>query len=486
MLAFLLLAVLPRATMPVLDGDAWWHIHAGEEIVASGLVSDRNTWTIAAHGARWVSQDWLSNVLMAAIFGLGDWGITWLSMLFGLMAAVSFGLLWHASLLRGGAHWALLLPLYGMGLIVAGPIIGVRVQTVDLLLAALTVGALWGYLRDRAVGWLMILPLISLAWANLHAGWPLLFLLVGGLMVGEAIDRMLGRHQADGPPMSWRQLGLLGIATGVAAGALAINPNGWQLYAYPVDAMSITALRDFLVEWAPPDVTRFEGQMTYAFVALVVLPVVAIGWRRMRTADLLWMAGLTIMALTSVRFALFLGPIGAALAASALGMRYPNMQLGASPAGSNDSRSARWLGVSMVTVALILGVSLAVLRASPHTQAEQIAQIMPARAADWVSANEPDARIFNTYSWGGYLGWRLPDAAVYIDGRADIYGDARLRAYAAVLNVWANPAHLLDGERINIVLLKHDAPLLKWLRNSRNWEPAYEDDVASAWRRLTR
>lgn len=485
MLAFLLLAVLPRATMPVLDGDAWWHIHAGQDIIASGAVSDRNTWTIAAHGARWVSQDWLSNVLMAAVFDVGTWGITWLSILFGLMAAASLGLLWHASVLRSGTHWAVMLPLFGMGLIVAGPIIGVRVQTVDLLLAALTVWALWGYLRSRSVRWLIILPLISLAWANLHAGWPLLFLLAGGLMVGEALDRVLGRQQADGLPMSWRELALLATATCLAAGAIAINPNGWQLYVYPVDAMSITALRDFLVEWAPPDIARFEGQVTYAFVAVVVLPVMAISWRRMRAADILWMTGITIMALYSVRFALVLGPIGAAIAAVALAMRYPSRHTQASGAGSAASRWGRSLGAVIVAVATIVGVSLAIVRASPHTQTQQIAEIMPAHATDWVSANEPDARIFNTYSWGGYLSWRLPDAAIYIDGRADIYGDPGLRTYAAVLNVWTNPAQLLDDERIDLVLLRHGAPLLDWLQTASNWEAVYEDDVASAWRRVS-
>src|SRR5688572_13154608 len=58
--AFFALIVLPRATLPMADGDAWWHIHAGEEVLATGQIADANTWTLAGEGFRWVSQDWLS------------------------------------------------------------------------------------------------------------------------------------------------------------------------------------------------------------------------------------------------------------------------------------------------------------------------------------------------------------------------------------------------------------------------------------------
>ncbi len=38
---------------------------------------------------------------------------------------------------------------------------------------------------------------------------------------------------------------------------------------------------------------------------------------------------------------------------------------------------------------------------------------------------KPPQPIYNEYIWGGYLIWRLyPDYRVYIDGRADVYGDS--------------------------------------------------------------
>ena len=45
----------------------------------------------------------------------------------------------------------------------------------------------------------------------------------------------------------------------------------------------------------------------------------------------------------------------------------------------------------------------------------------PVEAVDYMEAEGlTDGRIFNAYSWGGYLIWR--DIQPFIDGRADLYG----------------------------------------------------------------
>lgn len=64
------------------------------------------------------------------------------------------------------------------GLVVAGPIIGIRVQTLDLVMAAAAMWVLWSW---RRAPWqsAAVLPLIAVVWVNLHAGWVMLFLLGG-------------------------------------------------------------------------------------------------------------------------------------------------------------------------------------------------------------------------------------------------------------------------------------------------------------------
>jgi hypothetical protein len=483
---FFALVVLPRATLPMADGDAWWHIHAGEEILATGRVPNTNAWTIAAGGEPWVSQDWLSNMLMAVLFNYGDWGLAWLSLAFALMTVAGFAVLWRAAGVRG-ADWLGRLLWLTLGLIVAGPIIGIRVQTVDLLMTAATVFVLWAHVANPRPWRPFLLVLIIVVWVNLHAGWVMLFLLGGAVVVGELIDRWL-RRDLGREPITLPAVGWLGGALAASAAALVLNPNGSAIYAYPFSTASIAAHRDFLIEWSPPDPTRFEGQVAIAFLVLAALPTIALRARRMPTADLLWLAGLSILTMAAVRFALFLGPVGAAIAAVHLSPVVARSRLGQAVLPTLKrwrlpprSRTQRSVNAMLMVGVIVLGAGLAVARAAPASQARAIAQSVPMEAAAWVEENAPGARIFNTYSWGGYLARRLPDAKVYIDGRSDIYGNDPIQRFAATWNITSDPAQLLDSERIDLVLVRPSAPLVGWLADRAGWKRTYEDVHAVIW-----
>jgi hypothetical protein len=490
--AFFAVIVLPRATLPMADGDAWWHIHAGEEILATGRVPTTNTWTIAGEGFRWVSQDWLSNTIMAGLHGAGPWGVGLLSLFFAGIVVGAFALLWRA--VRQRAHhvgWLARMLWLTAGLIVAGPIMGIRVQTVDLLLTAATVVALWAFVGRPSIARGAALPLIAVLWVNLHAGWVMLFLLGGAVVAGEALDSWRGRD-FEPPPLRPRHLLLLTGALVLAALALVVNPNGVAIWAYPFATASIQAHRDFLVEWSPPNPLSFEGQATLAFLAVVVLPCIILRWRAMRTSDLLWLVGLSLLALSAVRFALVLGPVGATLAAIQLSPAISRSAVGArlGPLVGRLSRSptgpvAGIANLALMAIVLAGGVGIAIARAAPATQASAIASSVPMRAADEIARSRPRARIFNSYSWGGYLALALPDARVYIDGRSDLYGNEVIQRYASALTLSSDPGSLLEEAGIDTVLVKPSAEINRWLADHAAWSTTYADAISVLWVRAS-
>ena len=158
--AFFALVVLPRTSVPLLDGDVWWHLRAGETVLDTGRVPTVDSWTIVGEGMRWISQDWLTNAAMAGVLRIGgSLGMTLLSLLFAGLVVVAFALLWLAIGRRSSrVGWLARLGWLTLGLIVAGPIAGVRVQTVDLLMTALAAFVLWSYLADRRARWLVGAP----------------------------------------------------------------------------------------------------------------------------------------------------------------------------------------------------------------------------------------------------------------------------------------------------------------------------------------
>ena len=147
---FWAIAVIPATTLPMTDPDTFWHIRAGREFLAGAGIPSTDTWSIAGQGRPWVSQDWLSNVVMAWGFGAGTWGPSVLSVLYGVIGAAALWLLWNAIGVRSpGIGWLARSGWLLFGLVLAAPVLGVRVQVIDLFLAAVVVNVLWRYLRDR-------------------------------------------------------------------------------------------------------------------------------------------------------------------------------------------------------------------------------------------------------------------------------------------------------------------------------------------------
>jgi hypothetical protein len=482
--AFFALVALPRPAIPLIDGDVYWHIRAGEAVIDTGSVPRIDTWSIVGEGMRWISQDWGSNVLFALGWRAGEIGPSVLSIGWAMLVVVALALLWWGFKRRQpDAGWLGRIVWLATGLIVAGPVLGVRVQVVDLTLAAAVLACLWAYEADRSTRWLIALPLLTLVWANLHAGWPILFLLGGAVLVGEAADRRLRR----GTPLAWPDLGRLSAALAVSVAMVAVNPNGLDLYLYPIRVSTIAAHRDFVSEWQPPDPGTFIGQVFIVFSVLFVLPALWIGLRRLRAADLLIMAGLTVMIALGARFLLVAPLIAAtaglalepALAASGVGRRFGPI-LGR--LGTPRRRGAYSLanGV-LVAVAVLAGLLVTWARVAPSAQDEMIDDHMPVAAVDWIIANDPGDRPFNMYSWGGYLGLRVPEDPVFIDGRTDIYGDAPIREFADGVYLRTDPLAVLDKYEIDYVLFGVDQLLAGWLDDGSTWERVYADELAAIW-----
>ena len=482
--AFFVTALLPRATWPLIDPDVWWHIRAGESILDIGAVPRTDTWSLTAAGHPWTSQDWLANVLMAIGDRIGSWGETLLTLGFAALAVAAFAILWRAMTVRQPAiGWLSRVIWLSAGLVLAGPTLGVRVQVFDLLMTALVVSAIWAYTVRSRTRYLVGLPLIAIVWVNLHAGWPLLFLLGGATLVGELVDGRL-RPGLTPAPASPRALGALAVALLASAAVLVVNPNGIDIYGYPFATLELGTLKAAVGEWRPASLDNLFGWLLLGFVLTGVVPTFLFGWRRLRLADALILAGLTAMSVLAIRFLLVLGPVGGSIVALNLGPVISESQLGR-PFGStlrrmSQPRSSPILAV-LVGLLVVAGVGLALLRAVPPSQAAEIAAVQPVDAVAWLQTHDVGSRVFNEYEWGGYIGLEMPEEPVFIDGRADVYGDAIIAEYVRTIGLDIDPQTTFDRYGIDHVLFAPDSALGRWLDASEGWQRAYTDHVAAIW-----
>ena len=103
-------------------------------------------------------------------------------------------------------------------------------------------------------------------------------------------------------------------------------------------------------------------------------------------------------------------------------------------------------------------------------QAETEARHFPAAAAAFLQQEHPPGPMMNHYNWGGYFIWKLyPQYRVFMDGRADVYGDTLMTEFGSCYYLTAIGENPSQTWGIRTVVLPPDAPLITALRSSPKW-----------------
>ena len=431
------------------DGDTWWHLAAGRWILDHGQVPHVDPFSYTMPGHPWQAHEWLSEVLMALAHRAAGWS--------GMMILFAFA--------TGGAAWLVTRRLSrvmsGITLVLVvilamacqGPGLLARPHILVLpLLAGWMVEMLAA--RDEKRSPRLWMALMIIPWANLHGSYVFGFFLTGVFGLEALVEAW---------PAGWRACldvvrtwGL--FAAACVAGAL-VTPHGISGLIFPFQLMTMTGLQS-IQEWHSVDfatLSPFEvAMMATLFVCLnrgVKVPFV-------RLAALLFLLHmalqhtrhLTVLALVAPLF--LAEPI-----AEALGQR---------PAGK--APRAAWIA-ALVAVLVLAGVRLA----WPLIRVDRVNT--PITALTHVPAELRSQPVFNEYSIGGYLIFQ--GVRPYIDGRADMYGDAFLDEF---VRAQRGDTVLLDKilktNHVRWTILAPGNRNIAWLDRQPNWRRIYADRYA--------
>ncbi|MFK7804598.1 MAG: hypothetical protein AB8G95_23380 [Anaerolineae bacterium] len=454
------------------DPDLFWHLKTGEYILENGIPYEDPDFTFAASGREWITHEWLTQVLMITAYNqLG--GLYGLSILFALIVALTFGMLFWAS--DGQPYLAGFAAFWGISASI--PFLNARPQMFNILFGAWIILVTEQVRRGRwSIRWAWSFPLLFLLWVNMHGGFLLGFVILGVYVVGEGIQHILSGEREGG--LNWRQLQTL-AAVGIIGFLLTIiNPNGYKMWLYAFETLTSDAMRDTITEWQSPNfhvrIFWFFGFMVMGTFFAMILSKRPVLW-----TDALFIAGTTFAGLQSVRniplFSLVAIPV---LSRHLLGAFvdtpwYP-MLSGQTPDTAPNKMINRisWFAVGLV----LLGIVVFSVEQLGYTE-EVIQAEFPVAAVDWLEDEGlTQSRIFNEYVWGGYLIWR--EVPVVIDGRADLYGDELIYFYMQTYtrqNNWREP---LDQYNIDYILINANGGLRTLIDEAEEWEPVYEDDLA--------
>jgi MFS family permease len=238
-------------------------------------------------------------------------------------------------------------------------------------------------------------------------------------------------------------------------------------------------MQAYIGEWFSPNF--HEGRYLAALLmilATLILP--AFIPRRLRAREILLLSATTLMALRSVRhipiYVLVAAPILSAMVQAIL-RETGTVRVFETP--PKPAPTQKIILNSCLLLAMLV-FSVTHIRSVILGQATAETREYPKAAVDYLEKAQLTGPPLNHYNWGGYLIWKLyPTQRVFIDGRADVYGDAFLDSFAYSYflrgQAWDSP---IQDWHIQTILLPSDAPLIVALRTESGWRTLFEDKQA--------
>jgi hypothetical protein len=460
----LLLGLLGMTAHPATDPDLWWHLRTGQWIAETGTIPHTDPFSFTRAGQAWVSHEWLSEVVFYQIWRhLGFAGLIVFS---AVVTTAGFMLLYRRCV--APAHWAAAATV--LGALASAPAWGVRPQMFTFTLASLL---LWLLNRGESRPWILVsIPLLFLLWLNFHAGFALGPVLMMAYAFGLVVEAAMGDAAwREVRPLVFRMIALVAACLAL----VPLNPSGAQLYRYPFDTLRSGAMRSFIVEWFSADFHQLRF-LSFLLLWLALLVVLARRRNHLKARVLVPLVLTAFLSLDAVRHI----PIFVLLAVPVIAMGLPDLAT-AQPIRPRARSVAGLIRPTFAVVVLVLMAGIAVTRwvvLSRGQAADESAQF-PQKAVAVLRTGDFGGQIFVYYDWGGYAIFKLyPKYRVFVDGRADLYGDDLLHQFQTAVQFRTGWRQVLGRWNLQVVLVPLHSALAQGLEMDPEWRLQYRDSQA--------
>lgn len=446
----------------IASSDFWWHLRTGFWVLENRAVPRVGIYSQSSQ-TPWVATGWLFDVVSALGYKSLDLGIAPILLGSGkaLLAGLTFvlagglrGKFWTAIVLSGVGGYVLFnVPL--------GP------AYVSILGFGIT---LWVLMEARGAGEpmraLWLAP-VFLVWANLGDDFVFGVGVLGLFLASTLIDEVVRREGHDLTPAHAVRSSLCGFFTCLLA--TLCTPYFYRTYAVFLSALTSPANR-FLAEY---HAIAFRRPGDYLLLLLTMGAFLALGTRRSRDPfqiSLLILTAAWSFHLHSYAWMVVLASI--AVIGDALGAH--------EPVDLPGERETNWreFGIAAATVAAAMLAGTAFLPRSHDALLAEMRASYPVAAADFIRGNGLPRPLFNSYAWGGFLMWYLPEYPVAIDGRVPLYNDAANMRYARFMRSDFPYREYSPVNQARTILLDRTSPMTQVLSGVPGFRVAYSDEVA--------
>jgi hypothetical protein len=467
-LAIFLISITTIGDGLLRDGDSFWHIKVGTVMLEQQRLIDSDIFSHTAFGTPWTAHEWLSEIIMAGVYKLA--GLEGVLCFFLLITSLSFWLLFKIT--EKYANQWVSFGCVSLALAFSPSHMAARPHLFTWLFMVITLAILMN--GGKRLYWL---PVIMVVWTNLHGGFILGLVIQGMFLLGAVMeDRLANKLSFKIILQKQKPVSLVLLASILAVG---INPFGYELLLFPFQVSS-GVFSTLIGEWKAPDLQEF-WYFRFYLIALVLL--VSLGKSRVSWTERLCIVFFLNAALTHIRhisiMLMALTPFIARMIDSQFSKNIDNS--GIDPDKKQLHLSASSGPIITVVIALSLLGSASIDQGSLSFLTPK--QIIDVKAKDltqlveYLDEHLPAGKMFNEYALGGYLLFALKEPPkVFIDGRADMYGEQILSDYNAIRFSVPERDKLLEQYGIDWVVFDKDSGLVVALKESESWDTIYTNE----------
>jgi hypothetical protein len=434
--------------------DTYWHIKVGEWIVDNHKVPTTGIFSYTATDFPWVSHEWLSAVLIYALFSLAGWpGLVFLAT---VSITLSMWFLLEFLLKRIDVNKSIILLLFAVFLLTIH--IMPRPHIIALPIMVLWTSKLINASETQTAPPLP-LALLMVLWVNMHGSFILgiAFIL---FFATESLFSTQTRTVKISLLKGWAEFLLLSLI------AVLITPHGINGLLMPFQLTNQSYILDVISEWASPN---FHNIQPFEFWLLAFMAFSLYKGIKLPIFRIIFILGLIHLSLKHVRHASdllsFLSPLILAAPFS--------VQLNAP-----GNFSINQLYPKKLTHWLILGLNLTVLlfylstRTVESEKNIQIGKVLTALQKD----RDTLGNVLNSYALGVNL--IHYDYQVFIDPRAELYGSNFIKTYLTAIYLDKGSQHLQDlinKYHPSWTFFETERAINTYLETRPDWKKIYSD-----------
>jgi len=472
------LAIFAMSARISMDTDTWWHLRAGQWILENYQIPQVDPFSYTREGASWEYPGWLVEVPMLLIYqtfgpgGMNIWTALWVTL--------AFWFVWKT--MNGGEF------LKAFIIILAATASGVywaaRPYLVTFLFIAMYLWILETYRWQRdgnkttRIWWL---PFLMIIWVNSHGGFILGFIIWGVYWISEASSILWDSLIRRKNKFKLARIGTPLLMSGVLMVlAVCVNPYGADMFLYPLKTIQIGVLREYIQEWQTP---QFHSLSVQPFAWLLLLTFGFVGASRKRLAFIDFslisiFAYLGLLAGRNVALFSIVAPMVISRHAAPIITTISRWISFRAMTTGSPSKKLQIVNAGIFAI-LVLSVLYKVTIIYPNQVNEAaFKEYLPIEAVNYLKTEKPQGMLFNSYNWGGYLLWALPEYPVFVDGRTDLYNDEIIGEWLDVIKAEGGWQELLNRYGVGIVLIENGSALDRALLMDTEWERVYEDSLA--------